>query len=147
MDTCNTRGVTSALPYSLGETQRKRCFTPVFCEAVVSLRSSRPRKQRPIRAEAWLSHGKLSKAIMKNICSWLWLSGKLRCTLWMRLKHLHNIGAILTHLFLQSIMLQLNIINYQSMRIYCYMHLILARSSSEELIWCLTSVALNRQFN
>uniref|UniRef100_A0A2H1WPX3 SFRICE_031116 n=1 Tax=Spodoptera frugiperda TaxID=7108 RepID=A0A2H1WPX3_SPOFR len=32
-------------------TQRKRCFTPVFCSAVVSLRSS-----RPIRAEAWLSH-------------------------------------------------------------------------------------------
>uniref|UniRef100_A0A2H1W4V3 SFRICE_028050 n=1 Tax=Spodoptera frugiperda TaxID=7108 RepID=A0A2H1W4V3_SPOFR len=32
-------------------TQRKYCFTSVFCEAVVSLRSS-----RPIRAEAWLSH-------------------------------------------------------------------------------------------
>uniref|UniRef100_A0A2H1WP92 fumarate hydratase n=1 Tax=Spodoptera frugiperda TaxID=7108 RepID=A0A2H1WP92_SPOFR len=32
-------------------TQRKRCFTSVFCEAVVPLRSS-----RPIRAEAWFSH-------------------------------------------------------------------------------------------
>ena len=72
MDTRNTRGITSALPalgngegdegkgwimglrypHSLGETQRRRCFTPVFCEAVVSLRSS-----RPIHAEAWLSHG------------------------------------------------------------------------------------------
>uniref|UniRef100_A0A2H1VXL4 SFRICE_009752 n=1 Tax=Spodoptera frugiperda TaxID=7108 RepID=A0A2H1VXL4_SPOFR len=31
-------------------TQRKRCFTSIFYEAVVSLRSS-----RPIRAEAWLS--------------------------------------------------------------------------------------------
>lgn len=28
----------------------KRCFTAVFCEAVVSLQSS-----RPIRTEAWLS--------------------------------------------------------------------------------------------
>uniref|UniRef100_A0A2H1VJB1 SFRICE_017615 n=1 Tax=Spodoptera frugiperda TaxID=7108 RepID=A0A2H1VJB1_SPOFR len=32
-------------------TQRKRCFTSVLCEALVSLRSS-----RPIRAEGWLSH-------------------------------------------------------------------------------------------
>uniref|UniRef100_A0A2H1VHX4 SFRICE_001058 n=1 Tax=Spodoptera frugiperda TaxID=7108 RepID=A0A2H1VHX4_SPOFR len=32
-------------------TQRKRCFTSVFCSAVVSLRSS-----RPSNAEAWLSH-------------------------------------------------------------------------------------------
>ncbi|CAH1645303.1 unnamed protein product [Spodoptera littoralis] len=32
-------------------TRRKRCFTSVFCEAVVSLRSS-----RPIHAEAWLTH-------------------------------------------------------------------------------------------
>uniref|UniRef100_A0A2H1WTW1 SFRICE_033875 n=1 Tax=Spodoptera frugiperda TaxID=7108 RepID=A0A2H1WTW1_SPOFR len=32
-------------------TQRKRCSTSVFCETVVSLRSS-----RPIRAQAWLSH-------------------------------------------------------------------------------------------
>uniref|UniRef100_A0A2H1VE65 SFRICE_031909 n=1 Tax=Spodoptera frugiperda TaxID=7108 RepID=A0A2H1VE65_SPOFR len=32
-------------------TQRESCFTSVFCEAVVSLRSS-----RPIRAEAWLSY-------------------------------------------------------------------------------------------
>uniref|UniRef100_A0A2H1V5H3 SFRICE_020585 n=1 Tax=Spodoptera frugiperda TaxID=7108 RepID=A0A2H1V5H3_SPOFR len=32
-------------------TQRKRCFKSIFCEAVVSLRSS-----RPIRAEAWQSH-------------------------------------------------------------------------------------------
>uniref|UniRef100_A0A2H1VRI0 SFRICE_028166 n=1 Tax=Spodoptera frugiperda TaxID=7108 RepID=A0A2H1VRI0_SPOFR len=31
--------------------QRKRCFTSVFCEAMVSLRSSRPSS-----AEAWLSH-------------------------------------------------------------------------------------------
>uniref|UniRef100_A0A2H1WHN2 SFRICE_023087 n=1 Tax=Spodoptera frugiperda TaxID=7108 RepID=A0A2H1WHN2_SPOFR len=35
---------------SLIQTQRKRCFMSVFCEAVVSIRSS-----RPIRAEAWLS--------------------------------------------------------------------------------------------
>uniref|UniRef100_A0A2H1WQ87 SFRICE_016527 n=1 Tax=Spodoptera frugiperda TaxID=7108 RepID=A0A2H1WQ87_SPOFR len=33
------------------KTQRKRCFTSVFCEAVVSLRSS-----WLIRVEAWLSH-------------------------------------------------------------------------------------------
>uniref|UniRef100_A0A2H1V826 SFRICE_031001 n=1 Tax=Spodoptera frugiperda TaxID=7108 RepID=A0A2H1V826_SPOFR len=32
-------------------TQRKRCFTSVFCEPVVSLRSS-----RPIRAKTWVSH-------------------------------------------------------------------------------------------
>uniref|UniRef100_A0A2H1W0Y6 SFRICE_004028 n=1 Tax=Spodoptera frugiperda TaxID=7108 RepID=A0A2H1W0Y6_SPOFR len=32
-------------------TQRKSCFTSVFCEAVVSLRLS-----RPISAEVWLSH-------------------------------------------------------------------------------------------
>uniref|UniRef100_A0A2H1V958 SFRICE_025570 n=1 Tax=Spodoptera frugiperda TaxID=7108 RepID=A0A2H1V958_SPOFR len=37
-------------PHSHNET-RKRCFTSVFGETVVSLRSS-----RPIRAEAWLSH-------------------------------------------------------------------------------------------
>uniref|UniRef100_A0A2H1VZG3 SFRICE_040041 n=1 Tax=Spodoptera frugiperda TaxID=7108 RepID=A0A2H1VZG3_SPOFR len=35
-------------------TQRKRCFTSVFWEAVVLLRSS-----RPIRAEAWLSHTRI----------------------------------------------------------------------------------------
>uniref|UniRef100_A0A2H1W9D4 SFRICE_027661 n=1 Tax=Spodoptera frugiperda TaxID=7108 RepID=A0A2H1W9D4_SPOFR len=38
-------------PHSHNETQRKRCFTSVFYEAVVSLRSS-----RPIRAVAWLTH-------------------------------------------------------------------------------------------
>uniref|UniRef100_A0A2H1VJK3 SFRICE_025985 n=1 Tax=Spodoptera frugiperda TaxID=7108 RepID=A0A2H1VJK3_SPOFR len=64
MDTRNTRGVTSCwgtgdwqdweggyrasgkLTHTT-ETQRKRCFTSVFCSAVVSLRLS-----RPIRAEA-----------------------------------------------------------------------------------------------
>ncbi|CAH0696028.1 unnamed protein product [Spodoptera exigua] len=38
-------------PHSDSETQRCSCFTQVFCEAVVSLLSS-----RPIRADAWLSH-------------------------------------------------------------------------------------------
>lgn len=62
MGTRNTRVVTSALlafggwgvglgsgwgmilrcPYSLGEAQRCRCFTPIFGEAVLSLRSRRP---------------------------------------------------------------------------------------------------------
>uniref|UniRef100_A0A2H1WDZ7 SFRICE_020825 n=1 Tax=Spodoptera frugiperda TaxID=7108 RepID=A0A2H1WDZ7_SPOFR len=42
------------------ETQGKRCFTSVFCEAVVSLRSS-----QPIRVEAWLSHT-LSNALRTN---------------------------------------------------------------------------------
>uniref|UniRef100_A0A2H1VQV0 SFRICE_037477 n=1 Tax=Spodoptera frugiperda TaxID=7108 RepID=A0A2H1VQV0_SPOFR len=59
MGTGNTRGVTKSELGRLGrgvigspvtshnETQRKRCFTSVFCSAVVSLRST-----RPIRAEA-----------------------------------------------------------------------------------------------
>uniref|UniRef100_A0A2H1WH91 SFRICE_014217 n=1 Tax=Spodoptera frugiperda TaxID=7108 RepID=A0A2H1WH91_SPOFR len=55
MDTRKIRCVTSALrvigPPITSLTQRKRGFTSVFGEAVVSLRSS-----RPIRAEAWLSH-------------------------------------------------------------------------------------------
>ena len=65
MDTRNTGGVTSALPPLRGfgvpvasltrRTQRKRCFTPVFCEAVASFQSS-----RLIIAEAWLSHDHLS---------------------------------------------------------------------------------------
>uniref|UniRef100_A0A2H1W130 SFRICE_038727 n=1 Tax=Spodoptera frugiperda TaxID=7108 RepID=A0A2H1W130_SPOFR len=42
-------------------TQHKRCFTLVFCEAVVSLRSS-----RPIRAEAWKSLA--SNGIIKQLC-------------------------------------------------------------------------------
>ena len=40
--------------HTRGKTRRKRHFTPVFCEALVSLRSS-----RPIRANAWLSHGNI----------------------------------------------------------------------------------------
>uniref|UniRef100_A0A2H1W0I5 SFRICE_011117 n=1 Tax=Spodoptera frugiperda TaxID=7108 RepID=A0A2H1W0I5_SPOFR len=47
------RGVTGPPVTSL--TQRKRCFTSVFCETVVSLRSS-----RPIRAEACLSYTNIS---------------------------------------------------------------------------------------
>uniref|UniRef100_A0A2H1VQS3 SFRICE_009415 n=1 Tax=Spodoptera frugiperda TaxID=7108 RepID=A0A2H1VQS3_SPOFR len=38
-------------PMVTSATQRKRCFTSIFCKAVASLLSS-----RPIRAEAWLSH-------------------------------------------------------------------------------------------
>ncbi|CAH1642730.1 unnamed protein product [Spodoptera littoralis] len=38
-------------PPVTSHSQRKRCFTSVFCEAVVSLRSS-----QLIRAEVWLSH-------------------------------------------------------------------------------------------
>lgn len=72
MDTCSTRGTTSGLPafegcgqcmrgqgmglryyHSLCATQHKRCFTPVFCEAIVSLRSS-----WSIHAEAWHSRFK-----------------------------------------------------------------------------------------
>uniref|UniRef100_A0A2H1WSJ6 SFRICE_031857 n=1 Tax=Spodoptera frugiperda TaxID=7108 RepID=A0A2H1WSJ6_SPOFR len=37
--------------HSHNEPQCKRCFTSVFCDALVSLRSS-----QPICAEAWLSH-------------------------------------------------------------------------------------------
>lgn len=37
----------------VGGAQRKRCFTPAFCEAVISLQSS-----WPIQAEVCLSHGK-----------------------------------------------------------------------------------------
>ncbi|KAF9796316.1 hypothetical protein SFRURICE_019398, partial [Spodoptera frugiperda] len=39
------------LPPVTSLTQRRRCFTSDFCEATVSLRST-----RSIRAEAWLSH-------------------------------------------------------------------------------------------
>uniref|UniRef100_A0A2H1VK05 SFRICE_025602 n=1 Tax=Spodoptera frugiperda TaxID=7108 RepID=A0A2H1VK05_SPOFR len=71
MDTRNTRSVTGLSgvrklrivgesgrlgrgvigPPATSLIQRKRCFTSVFCEPVVSFRSS-----RPIRAEAWFSH-------------------------------------------------------------------------------------------
>ncbi|CAG9794848.1 unnamed protein product [Diatraea saccharalis] len=51
----NRKGLGLRYPHSHDETQRKRCFTSVFCEAVVSLRSS-----RPIHAEARLTRGRCS---------------------------------------------------------------------------------------
>lgn len=61
MDTYNTEVVTSALQASgilnsFGETQRKRDFTIVFCEIVVSLWLSQP----ICLGTKWLSHGKYS---------------------------------------------------------------------------------------
>uniref|UniRef100_A0A2H1V8N0 SFRICE_033582 n=1 Tax=Spodoptera frugiperda TaxID=7108 RepID=A0A2H1V8N0_SPOFR len=47
-------------------TQRKRCFTSVLYEAVVSLRSSRPRS-----AEAWLSHTSNCPTLGFSPVSWL----------------------------------------------------------------------------
>uniref|UniRef100_A0A2H1VU38 SFRICE_018634 n=1 Tax=Spodoptera frugiperda TaxID=7108 RepID=A0A2H1VU38_SPOFR len=74
------RGVIVIGPPVTSLTQRKRGFTSVFCEAVVSLRSSRPSS-----AEAWLSHARkyfymeLDDTLTKALeLSWgwrLWRSG------------------------------------------------------------------------
>uniref|UniRef100_A0A2H1WFY4 SFRICE_013280 n=1 Tax=Spodoptera frugiperda TaxID=7108 RepID=A0A2H1WFY4_SPOFR len=57
------RGVIGPSVTSL--TQRKRCFTPVFGEAVVSLRSS-----QIIRAEAWLSHAYSQLHAFYHLLGW-----------------------------------------------------------------------------
>lgn len=48
------RGMVLRYLLLLGETQSRRCFAQVFCEAEVL-----PRLSRPIRAKTLLSHGKL----------------------------------------------------------------------------------------
>uniref|UniRef100_A0A2H1V6J7 SFRICE_020499 n=1 Tax=Spodoptera frugiperda TaxID=7108 RepID=A0A2H1V6J7_SPOFR len=56
-------------------TQRNtmQAFTSVFCEAVVSLRSS-----RPIRAETWLSHT-LRRELERHKSGDAWSSRKYQC--------------------------------------------------------------------
>lgn len=43
-------------PNSLGETQRERCFAPVFSETMVLLRLSRPIQVKDWRSQCLLSH-------------------------------------------------------------------------------------------
>lgn len=91
MDTHNTRDVTNTLPVFGGREEGKgevavwtsdiltrlekpnaSCFTPIFCEAMLSLRLC-----RPINVEAWVSHGRVWWRIRihlkQTLCQLVWL--------------------------------------------------------------------------